>query len=338
MRRTLLLGGMSSVLGAPFLQRRAAAQERALLNVSYDPTREFYRDVNAAFAAEWSERTRQQVRVRMSHGGSGRQARAVIDGLEADVVTLGLGWDVEVIAQAGLLRRDWIDALPERAAPYRSTVAFVVRKGNPKAIRDWSDLARPGVQAVASNPKTSAGGRWSYFGAWGWARSQPGGSEAAARDFLRTVYRSAPVLDVAARGSTTSFARRGIGDVLLNWENESFLVLQEFGAADFEIVVPSRSILAEPPVAVVDANARRRGTADVARAYLEFLYTPKVQAMAAKHHYRPVYPQHADPSDLRKFPQISTFTIEEAAGGWARATADHIADGGIFDQIMGTAR
>ena len=337
MRRSLLLGGLSA-LAAPSLPRPAAAQERSLLNVSYDPTWGLYREVNAAFAAAWRARTGEEVRVRMSHGGSGRQARAVIDGLEADVVTLGLGWDVEAIARAGLLRRDWIDALPERAAPYRSTIAFVVRRGNPKNIRDWGDLARPGVQAVASNPKTSAGGRWSYFGAWGWARTQPGGTEATARDFLRTVYRNAPVLDVAARGSTTSFARRGIGDVLLNWENESFLVLQEFGADGFEIVVPSRSILAEPPVAVVDANARRRGTEDVARAYLEFLYTPRAQALAARHGYRPVHPGQADPSDLRKFPEVSTFTIEEAAGGWARATADHVADGGVFDQIMGAAR
>jgi len=315
-----------------------AMAQTTLLNVSYDPTREFYAEFNKAFAEHWKARTGETLKVNQSHGGSGKQARSVIDGLEADVVTLGLGWDVEVIAQAGLLRRDWIDTLPERAAPYRSTIAFVVRGGNPKGIRDWGDLARPGVQAVASNPKTSAGGRWSYFGAWGWARTQPGGTEATARDFLRTVYRNAPVLDVAARGSTTSFARRGIGDVLLNWENESFLVLQEFGADGFEIVVPSRSILAEPPVAVVDANARRRGTADVARAYLEFLYTPKVQAMAAKHHYRPVYPQHADPSDLRKFPEVSTFTIEEAAGGWARANAEHLAEGGVFDQVTGAAR
>ena len=337
MRRSLLLGGLSA-LAAPSLPRPAAARGRSLLNASYDPTWGLYRDINAAFAAAWRARTGEEVRVRMSHGGSARQARAVVEGLQADVVTLGLGWDVEAIARAGLLRRDWIDALPERAAPYRSTIAFVVRGGNPRAVRDWPDLARPGVRVVASDPKTSAGGRWSYFGAWGWARTQPGATEASARDFLRTIYRNAPVLDVAARGSTTSFARRGIGDVLLNWENESFLVLQEFGADGFEIVVPSRSILAEPPVAVVDANARRRGTADVARAYLEFLYAPRAQAMAAKHYYRPVYPQHAAASDLQRFPQVSTFTIEEAAGGWAKATADHITDGGVFDQIMGTAR
>jgi sulfate transport system substrate-binding protein len=327
-----------ATLALPALSRPARAQERTLLNVSYDPTREFYRDVNAAFAAEWKAKTREDLRVRMSHGGSGRQARAVIDGLEADVVTLGLGQDVEVIAQAGLLRRDWIGAFPERAAPYRSTVAFVVRKGNPKNIRDWSDLVRPGVQCVASNPKTSAGGRWSYFGAWGYARLAPGGTDATARDFIRTIYRNAPVLDVAARGSTTSFARRNIGDVMLNWENESFLVLAEFGATDFEIVVPSRSILAEPPVAVVDRVAQRRGTAELAKAYLEFLYTPRAQAMAAKHHYRPVYPQHASAEDMKKFPQTSLFTIDDAAGGWAKATADHVNDGGIFDQIMGAAR
>jgi sulfate transport system substrate-binding protein len=337
MRRSLLLAG-AAALALPLLPRRATSQERTLLNVSYDPTRELYREVNAGFAADWKTKTREDVRIRMSHGGSGRQARAVIDGLDADVVTLGLGHDIEVIAQAGKLRRDWVDALPERSAPYRSTVAFVVRKGNPKNIRDWSDLVRPGVQCVASNPKTSAGGRWSYFGAWGYARLQPGGTDASARDFLRTIYRNAPVLDVAARGSTTSFARRGIGDVMLNWENESFLVLQEFGATDFEIVVPSTSILAEPPVAVVDQTAQRRGTAAMARAYLEFLYTPAAQAMAAKHHYRPVYPQHASAEDMRKFPELRTFTIDDAAGGWDRATADHIADGGIFDQVMGAAR
>ena len=337
MRRSLLLGGLSA-LAAPSLPRPAAAQERALLNVAYDPTWGLYREVNAAFAAAWRARTGEEVRVRMSHGGSGRQARAVIDGLEADVVTLGLGWDVEAIARAGLLRRDWIDALPERAAPYRSTIAFVVRGGNPKGIRDWPDLARPGVRVVASSPKTSAGGRWSYFGAWGWARTRPGGTEAAARGFLRALYRNAAVLDAGARGSTTSFARRGAGDVLLNWENEALLVPREFGAGGFEVVVPPRSILAEPPVAVVDAVARRRGTEDVARAYLESLYAPEAQALAARHGYRPVHPGHADPSDLRRFAGVSTFTIEEAAGGWARATAEHLAEGGIFDQVTGAAR
>jgi sulfate/thiosulfate transport system substrate-binding protein len=263
----------------------------------------------------------------------------VVEGLEADVVTLGLGHDVEVIAQAGLLRRDWIDALPERAAPYRSTIAFVVRGGNPKAIRDWPDLARPGVRVVASSPKTSAGGRWSYFGAWGWARTRPGGTEAAARDFLRAIYRDAPVLDAGARGSTTSFARRGIGDVLLNWENEALLVLQEFGADGFEVVVPPRSILAEPPVAVVDANVDAKGTRKVAEAYLSYLYSKEGQTLIAKNHYRPSKPDLVPAEDLAKLPEIKLITIDDPLfGGWKKAQPYHFGDGGIFDQIYKPAQ
>ena len=337
MRRTFLGGSLSALvipLAMPFLARPAAAQEKTLLNVSYDPTRELYRDVNAGFAAAWKDRTREDIRIRMSHGGSGRQARAVIDGLEADVVTLALGHDIDVLAAAGLVSKDWTSAFPSRASPYRSTIVFLVRRGNPKTIRDWNDLARPGVQVVTPNPKTSGGARWNYLAAWGWALAQPGGTEAKAQALLAAIFRNAPVLDTGARGATTTFVRRNIGDVLLAWENEAHLALAEFGAVGFEVVAPSRSILAEPPVAVVESVARRRGTLDAARAYLEFLYTPAGQAMAAKHHYRPVSPPPEAAADLRRLPELALFTIEDAFGGWARATAAHFAEGASFDRIM----
>jgi sulfate/thiosulfate-binding protein len=338
MRRTLLLGGLSAA-ALPLLPRPAAAQERTILNVSYDPTRELYRDVNAAFSAEWAKRTGQTLRIRMSHGGSGRQARAVIDGLEADVVTLALGGDIDVLADAGLMPKDWAKAFPARSAPYRSTIVLLVRKGNPKAIRDWGDLARPGVQVVTPNPKTSGGARWNYLAAWGWALAQPGGSDATAQALLTTIFRNAPVLDTGARGSLTTFVRRNIGDVMLAWENEAFLARQEFGADAFEVVYPSRSILAEPPVAVVDAVARRRGSTDVARAYLEFLYTPAAQAMIAKHGYRAIAPEHAAAEDRAKFPNLELFTIDDIFDGWARATEVHFAEGAMFDRITaGAAR
>jgi sulfate/thiosulfate transport system substrate-binding protein len=330
-RRSVLLGGASS---AALATAPAAAQERTLLNVSYDPTREFYREVNAAFAAARRTATREAVQVRMSHGGSGRQARAVIDGLEADVVTLALGHDIDVLAEAGLVARDWRDAFPARAAPYRSTIVFLVRRGNPKNIRDWGDLAKPGVSVVTPNPKTSGGARWNYLAAWGWAMAQPGGDDAKARALLTGVFRNAPVLDTGARGSTITFVRRNIGDVLLAWENEAHLALAEFDAGGVEIVAPPRSILAEPPVAVVESVARRRGTLELARAYLEFLYTPAAQAMAAKHHYRPTAPEHAGSEDMRKFPALDLFTIDDVFGGWAKAQATHFADGGEFDRIM----
>ena len=330
-RRSVLAGGASAGLlaAAP-----AGAQERTLLNVSYDPTREFYRDVNAAFAAARREATREAVRVRMSHGGSGRQARAVIDGLEADVVTLALGHDLDVLAEAGLVSKDWRQAFPARAAPYRSTIVFLVRRGNPKAIRDWGDLVKPGVAVITPNPKTSGGARWNYLAAWGWALAQPGGDEAAARALLTGVFRNTPVLDTAARGATTTFARRNIGDVLLAWENEAHLAIAESDRGAFEIVAPSRSILAEPPVAVVERVASRRGTLGLARAYLEFLYTPAAQALAAKHHYRPVAPEHAAAEDMRKFPDLDLFTIDDVFGGWAKAHAAHFAEGAEFDRIM----
>jgi sulfate/thiosulfate transport system substrate-binding protein len=274
------------------------------------------------------------VRIRMSHGGSGRQARSVIDGLEADVVTLALGHDIDVLAEAGLVARDWRTTFPARSAPYRSTIVFLVRKGNPKAIRDWGDLARPGVAVITPNPKTSGGARWNYLAAWGWALSQPGGDEGSARTLLTGIFRNAPVLDTGARGSTTTFVRRNIGDVLLAWENEAQLALAEFGAAGFEVVAPSRSVLAEPPVAVVESVARRRGTLELARAYLEFLYTPEAQALAARHHYRPTAPQHARAEDMAKFPALELFTIDDVFGGWAQAHQAHFAEGASFDRIM----
>lgn len=330
-RRSVLLGGASAAaLPAP----AALGQERTLLNVSYDPTREFYRDVNAAFVAARRQAARESVQIRMSHGGSGRQARAVMDGLEADVVTLALGHDIDVLAVAGLVAKDWREALPARAAPYRSTVVFLVRRGNPKGIRDWGDLAKPGVGVVTPNPKTSGGARWNYLAAWGWALARPGGDEDAARALLAGIFRNTPVLDTGARGSTITFVRRNIGDVLLAWENEAHLALAEFGAGGVEIVAPPRSILAEPPVAVVEAVARRRGTLELARAYLEFLYAPAAQAMAAKHHYRPTAPEHARAEDMRKFPDLDLFTIDDVFGGWAKAQAAHFAEGGEFDRIM----
>jgi sulfate/thiosulfate-binding protein len=331
-RRSLLLGG-ATVAAAP-LAPPAHAQERTLLNVSYDPTRELYRDVNAAFAAARRDATKETVRIRMSHGGSGRQARAVMDGLEADVVTLALGHDIDVLAEAGLVARDWRTALPARAAPYRSTIVFLVRRGNPKNIRDWGDLAKPGIGVVTPNPKTSGGARWNYLAAWGWALAQPGGDEAAARALLTGIFRNTPVLDTGARGATTTFARRNIGDVLLAWENEAHLAMAESDAGAFQIVAPSRSILAEPPVAVVERVADRRGTRDLARAYLEFLYTPAAQAMAAKHHYRPTAPEHASAEDMRQFPDLDLFTIDDVFGGWAKAHAAHFAEGAEFDRIM----
>jgi sulfate/thiosulfate-binding protein len=330
-RRSVVTGGASGfACGVP----PAAAQERTLLNVSYDPTREFYRDINAAFGTARREAARETVRIRMSHGGSGRQARAVLDGLEADVATLALGHDIDVLAAAGLVSREWRNALPARAAPYRSTIVFLVRKGNPKAVGDWGDLAKSGIAVVTPNPKTSGGARWNYLAAWGWALARPGGGEAEARALLTAIFRNAPVLDTGARGATNTFIRRNIGDVLLAWENEAHLALAEAGTGAFDIVAPSRSILAEPPVAVVDRVAGRRGTLELARAYLEFLYTPAAQALAAKHHYRPTAPEHAAPEDLKQFPNIDLFTIDDVFGGWAKAHAAHFAEGAEFDRIM----
>ena len=313
----------------------AQAKEVELLNVSYDPTREFYREVNEAFAADWKTKTGDDVRVQASHGGSGKQARAVIDGLEADVVTLALAFDIDAIAEkAKLLPPDWQQRLPHNSAPYTSTIVLLVRKGNPKGIKDWNDLVKPGIAVITPNPKTSGGARWNHLAAWAYALRQNGGDATKAKEFLAALYRNVPVLDTGARGATTTFAQRGIGDVLLAWENEAFLAKEELGKDKFEIVVPSLSILAEPPVALVDRNVDRKGTRAVAEAYLQFLYTPAGQKLAAKHYYRPREPQHADPADVARFPQLELVSIEKDFGTWAKAQAEHFADGGIFDQVQ----
>jgi sulfate/thiosulfate-binding protein len=310
----------------------SAPGEVALLNVSYDPTRELYREFNAAFAKHWAAKSGgQRVTVKQSHGGSGGQARGVIDGLEADVVTLALAYDVDAIAKAGLIQPGWHAKLPDNSAPYTSTIVFLVRKGNPKAIKDWTDLIKPGIQVITPNPKTSGGARWNYLAAWHHAKTQPGGDDATARAFVTALFKNVPVLDSGARGSTTTFMERGIGDVLLTWENEAYLALAE--AKDkIEMVAPPASILAEPSVAVVDAVVDRRGTRDVARAYLEYLYSPEGQEIAATHHYRPrdkaVASKYVD-----AFAAVKLFTIDEAFGGWEAAQKAHFADGGTFDQI-----
>lgn len=319
-------------LGAP-ASPGAAAGNITLLNVSYDPTREFYADFNRAFAVHWKQRAGDTVVVRQSHGGSGRQARAVIDGLQADVVTLALGFDIDALASRGrLVPAGWQSRLPQSSAPFTSTIVFLVRKGNPKRIRDWGDLARPGVAVITSNPKTSGGARWNYLAAWHWARSQPGGTEASAEAFVRSLYRNVPVLDSGARGSTTTFIERGIGDVLLAWENEALLALRGLGRTDVELVHPSASVLAEPPVSVVDRVVDRRGTRAVAEAYLRYLYSREGQEIAARHFFRPrdaeVAARHA-----ALFPALKLFSVDEAFGGWTRAHAAHFADGASFDRI-----
>jgi sulfate transport system substrate-binding protein len=315
--------------GAPV---RAAAGGVQILNVSYDPTRELYDAVNAAFAKQWKAKAGQDLVVKQSHGGSGKQARAVIDGLEADVVTLALAYDVDAIAKAGLLPADWQKKLPQNASPYTSTIVFLVRKGNPKGIKGWDDIVKPGVQVITPNPKTSGGARWNYLAAWAHALEKSGGDETKAKEFVRALYKNVPVLDSGARGSTTTFIERGIGDVFLSWENEAFLVVEQLGKGKFEIVVPPSSILAEPPIAVVEKNVDRHGTRAVAQAYLEFLYTPEGQEIAAKYFYRPrdakVAARYA-----KKFPKIDLVTVDGVFGGWQKAQATHFADGGVFDQI-----
>jgi sulfate transport system substrate-binding protein len=304
-----------------------------LLNVSYDPTRELYQDFNAAFAKHWKATTGETVTVRQSHGGAGKQARAVIDGLEADVVTLALAYDIDAIAEkAQLLPADWQKRLPNNASPYTSTIVFLVRKGNPKGIKDWGDLVKPGVQVVTPNPKTSGGARWNYLAAWAYALRQPGGSDATAREFVKKLFANVPVLDSGARGSTTTFVERGIGDVLLAWENEAYLSIKELGPDKVEIVVPSLSILAEPPVTVVDKNVDKHGTRKVAEAYLQYLYSDEGQDIAGKHYYRPT-DKKAAAKYARVFAPVKLVTIAEAFGGWQKAQKTHFADGGIFDQI-----
>jgi sulfate/thiosulfate transport system substrate-binding protein len=311
-----------------------SARQVQLLNVSYDPTRELYQEVNAAFARAWQQEKGQKVSFRMSHGGSGKQSRAVIDGLEADVVTLALGYDVDAIAEkTRRIDAGWQRRLPNNSAPYTSTIVFLVRAGNPKGIRDWADLVKPGVKVITPNPKTSGGARWNFLAAWGYGR-KAGGSEQAAEQYVARLFANVPVLDSGARGATTTFAERGIGDVLLAWENEAFLAQKELGAGKFEIVAPSISILAEPPVAVVDRNAARHGTSEIAEAYLRFLYSPEGQEIIARNYYRPrdagVAARHA-----RTFPTLQLLTVDQDFGGWAQAQARFFADGGVFDRIAG---
>ena len=329
-RRQLLALLLAAVAPLSFAQ----SNELSLLNVSYDPTRELYQAFNPEFSRYWKEKTGQSVTVRQSHGGSGKQARSVIDGLDADVVTLALAYDIDAIAEkSGKLPADWQKRLPHNASPYASTIVFLVRKGNPKGIKDWDDLVKPGVQVITPNPKTSGGARWNYLAAWGYALKK-GGSEVAARDYVSRLLKNVPVLDPAARGATNTFVQRGLGDVLLAWENEAFLSINELGPDKFEIVVPSISILAEPPVAVVDAVARKRGTEAVARAYLEYLYSPVGQRLAARHYYRPIKPELADARDVARFPKVNFIRIDDL-GGWQAAQQKHFSDGGSFDQIYG---
>jgi sulfate transport system substrate-binding protein len=308
-----------------------AVAAQTLLNVSYDPTRELYQDFNAAFIKYWKAKSGQTVAIRQSHGGSGGQARAVIDGLDADVITLALAYDVDAVAKAGLVGTAWQKRLPNNSAPYTSTIVFLVRKGNPKGIKDWGDLAKPGLQIITPNPKTSGGARWNYLAAWGYALRQPGGNDAKAREFVANVFKKVPVLDSGARGSTMTFVSRQIGDVLLAWENEAYLALGE-SPGQLEIVVPSVSILAEPPVAVVDKVVDRKGTRAIAEAYLQYLYSPEGQEIAAKRHYRP-RDEKVAAKFSSTFAKVQLFTIDEVFGGWQKAQSTHFADGGVFDQI-----
>jgi sulfate/thiosulfate transport system substrate-binding protein len=319
------------ILLSPLLASDAHAQ-KTLLNVSYDPTRELYHDFNAAFAKYWKIRTGESVSIKQSHGGSGAQARAVIDGLEADVVTLALAPDIDAIAAKGLVHGDWQKRLPQNSSPYASTIVFLVRKGNPKGVRNWDDLVKPGISVITPNPKTSGGARWNYLGAWGYVLGKKGKSEAKAKEFVAALYKNVPVLDSGARGSTTTFVERNIGDVLIAWENEAFLALKEFGANKFEIAVPSVSILAEPPVTVVDKVADKRGTRALAQAYLEYLYSPAGQEIAAKNFYRPRLVE-VEKKYGKNFAQVKLFTVDEVFGGWSKIQKAHFDDGGVFDQI-----
>ncbi len=314
------------------------AKDIKLLNVSYDPTRQLYKDFNAAFSKYWKGKTGDAVTIELSNGGSGKQARSVITGLEADVVTLALAYDIDAIAeQARLLPADWQKRLPNNSSPYTSTIVFLIRKGNPKGIKDWDDLIRPGVSVITPNPKTSGGARWNYLAAWGFEYLRSGKDEAKAKDFIKRLYKNVPVLDTGARGATTTFLERGIGDVLINWENEILLGAKELGADKFDLVIPSISILCEPTVSLVDKNARKHGTKEVANAYLEYLYAPEGQEIAAKHYFRPqskaVLVKYA-----KQFPDVKLFTLAEVAGDWQKTQKTHFNDGGVFDQIQQTNR
>jgi sulfate/thiosulfate transport system substrate-binding protein len=325
----MALGAAAALFG---FSGQAAAAGTALLNVSYDPTRELYQEVDKAFSLQWKAKTGETLAIRQSHGGSGAQARSVLDGLQADVVTLALAYDIDALANRGLIARDWQKRLPDNASPYTSTIVFLVRHGNPKHIKDWDDVVKSGVSIVTPNPKTSGGARWNYLAAWAYALNRPGGDEKKAKDFVAQLYRNAGVLDSGARGATTSFVQRGLGDVLIAWENEAFLAQKEFGADKFEIVVPSASILAEPPVAVVDQVVDKRGTRKVAEAYLQFLYSDEGQQIAARNFYRPR--SSKVPAKLTaKFPKLKLYTVDATFGGWANAQKTHFADGGTFDSI-----
>lgn len=326
---------LQAVLASALTLTAAATTSQAaqLLNVSYDPTRELYQEFNPEFAKHWQEKTGEKVTIKQSHGGAGKQARAVIDGLAADVVTLALAYDIDAIGElTGKIPADWQSRLPHNSSPYTSTIVLLVRSGNPKGIKDWDDLVRKDVSVITPNPKTSGGARWNYLAAYAYAKRKHGTDEAAV-DFLKQLFANVPVLDTGARGSTTTFVQRGIGDVLLAWENEAFLALNEFGADKFEIVVPSLSIKAEPPVTVVDGNAEKHGTLEVAKAYLEYLYSPVGQRLAARHYYRPVFPEHVDQADLQRFPELELVNIDDDFNGWQEAQKRHFEDGGLFDQI-----
>lgn len=321
------------LIGTLILSGTTVAAETVLLNVSYDPTRELYQDFNTAFAKRWQATTGQTVTIRQSHGGSGKQARAVIDGLEADVVTLALAYDIDALHTNGnLVLADWQKRLPNNASPYTSTIVFLVRKGNPKNIKDWKDLVRPGTEVITPNPKTSGGARWNYLAAYAYALRQSGGNDAAARDFVKRLFANVKVLDSGARGATTTFVERGIGDVLIAWENEAYLAIKELGPEKFELVTPSLSILAEPPVSIVDKVVDKRRTRGVATAYLKYLYAPEGQEIAARHYYRPTDPKIAA-KYAKQFAPLKLVTIDEVFGGWTKAQATHFADGGLFDQI-----
>ena len=321
----------AAIVGVALTALGTSVAAQTLLNVSYDPTRELYQDFNTAFIKYWKAKTGQTISIKQSHGGSGGQARAVIDGLEADVVTLALAYDIDAVAQSGLTAAGWQKRLPQNSSPYTSTVVFLVRKGNPKGVKDWGDLLKPDVQIITANPKTSGGARWNYLAAWGYALRQPGGTDEKARQFVSGLYKKVPVLDSGARGSTITFVQRQIGDVLLAWENEAYLALEE-SPGQLEIVVPSVSILAEPPVAVVDKVVDRRGTRALAEAYLQYLYSPEGQEIAAKRHYRPRDPNVAA-RFAGNFAKVKLFSIDEVFGGWQKAQKTHFADGGVFDQI-----
>ena len=323
-----------AAVGFTTVAASAVLADTTMLNVSYDPTRELYKAVNEAFVKDWNAKTGENVTIEQSHGGSGKQARAVIDGLQADVVTLALQGDIDQIAKTGKIKADWQKRLANNSSPYTSTIVFLVRKGNPKGIKDWDDLVKDDVQVITPNPKTSGGARWNYLAAWAYADQKYGHDQAKDKGFIKKLYSNVPVLDTGARGSTTTFAQRGLGDVLLAWENEAFLALDELGADKFEIVVPSLSIKAEPPVAVVDEVVDAKGTRKVSEAYLNFLYTPEAQQLIAHNYYRPSDPKSADPKDLARFPDLKLVSIDDPLfGGWAKAQPTHFGEGGIFDQI-----